>query len=140
MTFTYGPVELFLVGFEGEVHPESFQGLADLTKTGIVSLLDLVVLHKDEAGVVTVTEVADHASEYGFDDIDQDAVGLAGDEDIADMGEELAPGTSAVIVALEQTYLRGLAEQVNTGGGVVLRYERIPAPVVNAVVELDASS
>jgi hypothetical protein len=36
---------------------------------------------------------------------------------------------------LELVYARRLAEQVAQSGGVVLRTERIPAPVVNAVLE-----
>lgn len=136
MSFAYGPVDLYLVGFENEVDRSALQALADLTKTGVVRLIDLVAVEKTEDGDVTVLEIADHIDEYGFEEFDADAVGLTGEEDIAELAESLAPGTSAVIVALEQTYARDLAEKLAAGGGELLRYERIPAPIVNAVMDL----
>lgn len=53
-----------------------------------------------------------------------------------DLAELVPPGTSAVLVALELTYARELAQNLAAGGGFVLKSERIPAPVVNAVLDV----
>lgn len=140
MSFAYGPVELFLVGFEDQVDRGALQALADLTKTGVVRLLDLLAVEKDTDGNVTTTEIADHADEFGFEVPGDDAIGLTGEDDVAELAASLDPGTSAVIVALEQTYARDLADKLAAGGGVVLRHERIPAPVVNALIDLTNES
>ena len=44
-------------------------------------------------------------------------------------------GGSAAVVALELVYARKLASALAASGGVVLSAERIPAPVVNALVD-----
>lgn len=140
MTYNYGPVELFLIGYEDEIDNHALDALAEVIKSGVVTLLDLVILRKDADGTVSVTEGADHATELGLSPLDGETVGLAGDEDIQDLAQDLPPGSSAVIVALEQTYMRDLAYKLHTGGGEVLRYERVPAAVVNEVAELEATS
>lgn len=140
MTYNYGPVELFLIGYQDDIDTHALDTLAEVTKTGVVTLLDLVILRKEADGTVVVTEVADRAAEFGFEPLAEDTVGLAGDEDIQDLAEDVPPGSSAVIVALEQTYMRDLAYKVHSGGGEVLRYERVPANVVNEVADLEATS
>jgi uncharacterized membrane protein len=133
--FTFGPVELYLVGFEGErPSPGVIGALVDLVGQGIVRLLDFVIVAKSEDGEITVTEIDAEAEGYGLVDVEIVAAGIAGDEDIADVSELIPPGTSAALVALELVYARTLAEQVAQSGGVVLRSERIPAPIVNAVL------
>lgn len=134
--FTFGPVELYVVGFEGErPSPGVIGALVDLVGQGIVRLLDFVIIAKSEDGRITVTEIEAEAEAYGFVDVEIVAAGIAGDEDIDEVAELIPPGASAALVALELVYARTLAEQVAQSGGVVLRSERIPAPVVNAVLE-----
>ena len=134
--FAFGPVELYLVGFEGERPSPGVMGaLLDLVGQGIVRLLDFVIVAKDENGAITVTEIEAEAEAYGLVDVEILAAGIAGDEDIDEFALLIPPGSSAALVALELVYARNLAEQVAQSGGVVLRTERIPAPVVNAVLE-----
>lgn len=140
MTYDYGPVELFLIGYEKDIDPHSLDALAEVTRTGVVRVLDLAIIRKESDGSVSVTEVADRAEEFGFDPLSGDTVGLAGEEDIEDMAHDLPAGSSAVLVALELTYLRDLAYKVHSGGGEVLRYERIPAPVVNEIAGLETTA
>jgi uncharacterized membrane protein len=134
--FEFGPVELYLVGFEGErPSPGVISALLDLVGQGIVRLLDFVVVSKSADGEVTVTEIDAEAEAYGLVDVEILAAGIAGDEDIDEFAAHIPAGSSAAIVALELVYARELAAQVASSGGVVLRTERIPAPVVNAVLE-----
>lgn len=134
--FKFGPVELYLVGFEGERPSPGVMGaLLDLVGAGVVRLIDFVIVAKSEDGEITVIEIEAEAEAYGLVDIEIAAVGITGDEDIEELAELIPPGTSAALVALELVYARTLAEQVAKSGGVVLRSERIPAPIVNAVLE-----
>jgi len=134
--FRFGPVELYVVGFEGDrPSPGVFGAMVELIESGVVRLLDFVIVAKSDDGAVTVTEVQDKAQEFGIGEIELFASGLVGDEDIEEVAELVPPGGSAALVALELVYARTLAEQVAQSGGVVLRTERIPAPVVNAVID-----
>ncbi len=137
MALRYGPVELHLVGFEGDrPDPRVIAALVDLLEGGLIHLLDFLIVSKSDDGEVTVTEIEDQTDEYGFGGVELEAVGIAGDEDVAELAELIPPGGSAALVAFELTYLRDLAAKLEDSGGVVLRTERIPAPVVNAILEL----
>jgi uncharacterized membrane protein len=134
--FRYGPVELYLVGFEGErPDPAVVQALVDLLDGGLMRLLDFVIISKSEDGDVEVVEVEDEAELYGLGDVELAEIGIAGEEDIAELAELVPPGGSAALVALEMVYARTLAEKVAASGAVVLSAERIPAPIVNAVLD-----
>lgn len=134
--FRFGPVELYLVGFEGDKpDPGVIRALIELLESGLVRLVDFVIVSKSTDGEVTVTEVEDEAERYGFGDVELVATGLTGEEDINDLAELIPPGGSAALVALELAYARTLAEKLAASGGLVLRTERIPAPIVNAVLD-----
>lgn len=134
--FRYGPVELHLVGFEGErPDPRTLEALAELLEGGLVRLLDFIILKKAEDGTVTVVEIEEAADGSGFD-VEVLSAGIVGDEDIADFASQIDPGTSAALIALELAFARTLAESLAAGGGVVLRSERVPAPIVNALLDL----
>lgn len=136
--FRYGPVDLFLIGFEGErPDPSVMASLVDLLDTGLVRLLDFVIVSKSEDGEVSVIEITDETEEYGFGGIELGAIGITGEEDIEEFADHVAPGSSAAVVALELAFVRGLASDLASTGGVVLRSERIPAPIVNAIADLE---
>jgi uncharacterized membrane protein len=134
--FRYGPVEFYLVGFEGERPDQGVvDALADLVDRGFVRLLDFAIVSKSEDGDVTVVEVEEDDDRFGFVDIELAATGIAGDEDIAEFAELIPPGDSAALVAVELTYQRELASRLAASGGVVLASDRVPAPVVNALMD-----
>lgn len=134
--FTFGPVEFYLVGLEGDrPSPGVIDALGELIDAGTVRLLDFVVISKSDDGEVTVVEIEDQSEEYGFGGIEFGAIGLAGDEDIEEFAAVVEPGASAALVVLELAWAKHLAEKLSASGAQVLSAERIPAPVVNALVD-----
>ena len=126
--FTLGPVEFYLISLADSQPAEAvIDELRDVLTTGTVQLLDLVVISKSDAGDVTVTEIEA--------DVDLGAPGLAGDDDIAEFAAVIEPGTTAALVALELTWAKRIAEKLAAAGSEVIGVERIPAPVVNALLE-----
>ncbi|WP_047520408.1 DUF6325 family protein [Microbacterium sp. ZOR0019] len=135
--FRFGPAEFYLVGFEGErPDPATFRALADLIDSGVVRLLDFVVLSKSASGEVEIVELDDDDGDLGLDDFQPIAAGLAGEEDVEALAAALDPGQSAAVVVLELTFARALAQSLAAAGGQVLRSERVPAPVVNAMMDI----
>ena len=134
--FTFGPVELYLVGMPDERPSDGvLEALRELLDAGMVRLLDFVIISKDADGSLTVTEIEDEVDHYGFGGVELGAIGIAGDEDIAEFAELVAPGSAAAIVAIELLWAKRLAERVAGSGAEVLSMERIPAPVVNGLVD-----
>ena len=134
--FRFGPVELFLVAFEGERPSRGVIGaLTELIESGIVRLLDFVIVSKSENGDVSVIEIEEEIEDYGLGGVELIATGLAGSEDIDEFAQLIPPGDSAALIVLELLYARTLASKLAASGGFVLRSERIPAPIVNAVID-----
>jgi hypothetical protein len=134
--FRYGPVELYLIGFEGERPDPGFTAaLVEQVDSGHLRLLDFLLVSKSDSGELTVVEVEDNAADYGLGDIVLDEIGIAGEEDVEELAELIPAGTSAALIAIELTYQRKLASKLASSGGVVLSTERIPAPIVNAIVD-----
>ncbi|KJQ53197.1 DUF6325 family protein [Microbacterium sp. SA39] len=135
--FRFGPAEFYLVGFEGaRPDPSTFRALTDLIESGVVRLLDFVVVAKSADGVVEVLELEGYDGALGLNDFEPLASGLAGEEDVEELASVIPPGQSAAIVVLELTYARTLAQNLAAAGGQVLRSERVPAPVVNAMMDI----
>ncbi|MBT2485497.1 MULTISPECIES: DUF6325 family protein [unclassified Microbacterium] len=135
--FRFGPAEFYLVGFEGaRPDPATFSALTDLIKSGTVRLLDFVLLSKSAAGEVEILELESEDGAPGLGGFEPIAAGLAGDEDVEALASAVPPGQSAAIVVLELAFARTLAQNLAAAGGQVLRSERVPAPVVNAMMDI----
>lgn len=138
---TFGPVELYLVGMEEQMPAAGvLEALRELLDAGVVRLLDFLIIAKDHDGGVTVTEVEDDFESYGLGGIELAAIGIAGEEDVAELADLIQPGKAAALVALELTWARTLADKVAASGAEVLSVERIPAPIVNGLVDAVTSA
>ncbi|KQR38734.1 DUF6325 family protein [Microbacterium sp. Leaf159] len=135
--FRFGPAEFYLVGFEGDrPDPATFRALTDLISSGVVRLLDFVVLTKSEQGDIEILELDTDGGPLSLGDITPIASGIAGEEDVDALAALVPPGQSAAIVVLELSFARELAQKLAAAGGQVLRSERVPAPVVNAMMDI----
>lgn len=133
--FRFGPAEFYLIGFEGtRPDPATFAALDALLESGVVRLLDFVLLSRADTGAVAVRELDTEGLELShFAPI---AAGIAGEEDIQALASEIPLGESAAIVVLELAFARTLAQNLAAAGGHVLHSERVPAPIVNAMMDM----
>lgn len=133
----YGPVEYMVLAFpgnqfRGEIAPE----LAHLVESGTINLLDLAFIHKDAAGDVTILEVEQEPDEVfqAFETLTAGEGGIISDDDMREIGANLDPDSSALIVVWEDLWAARFASAVLDAGGVVVSLDRIPAAVVEAAV------
>ncbi len=130
----FGPVELVLAAFEGDTPKAGvLEAILDLADAGTVRLLDLVYVTRSEDGVIDWVELDEAGIELG--EIDLAASGLASHEDLEELSGRLPLGTSALLLVVELTWAKHLASRLLEADGYVVDSVRIPAPVVNAVVE-----
>ena len=132
---TMGPVSYTVVAFpgnqfNGEIAPE----VARLVESGIVRILDLVFVGKDEAGDTISLEFDQHDELVAFGELDGEVGGLINMEDLDHVAAGLPAGNSALIIVWEDVWARPLAEAVMASGGVVVDSARIPAPLVEAAM------
>jgi hypothetical protein len=122
-----GPIEYIIVGFpgnkfNGEIAPE----LAKLIESGLVRILDLVVVTKDSAGEVGWFEFDQLDELAPFADLDGEVGGILSQEDIDYVAASLEPGSSVGLLLWEDLWAAPFAAAVRSSGGVLLEGGRIP--------------
>ena len=139
--FDYGPAEFIVAQFDSDrPSPGVVQAILNLVDSGTVRLLDLLFVARHEDGGVDITELEEIGDEIGMAGLSLDASGLAGAEDVDQIAELIEPGTTGAILIIEHLWAKDLASKFFDAGGFVVHSERIPAPVVNAVVAGDYES
>ena len=129
-----GPIEIIVVGFpENEFTGEIAPALADLVESGIVRVVDLVFIAKDDDGNVAAVELneLDDTVSDAYIELVVELDSLIGEEDIEDFGEDLEPGSSIALLVVEHVWARGFADAVANSGGVLLESIRIPREVID---------
>lgn len=138
-THTFGPVEFFVVEFEGSrPDPGVMDAVAELATTGIVRVLDLVIATRAADGALVITEV-DSAVSAELEGIDLAFSGLVAEDDIVELLDGVPDGSGVAIAAFEMLWATTLASRLAAAGGRVRRTERIPAPLINELLAVSAA-
>jgi len=131
------PVDVVIVGFPGN----KFSGriapaLMELVDNSTIRIIDLLFVSKDANGVITTIKAADVDADTGPGYLAINVVqpGALGPEDAEELQEDLAPNSSAMLIAFENIWARKLLEAARDADAVVMDHIRIPSDVVAAVV------
>ncbi|MFF3613006.1 DUF6325 family protein [Streptomyces sp. NPDC002580] len=111
--------------------------LVDLVDRGLIRILDLLFVRKDEDGSVVGMEVADFDGDGALDlaVFEGASSGLLGEDDIEEAGKALEPGNSAGILVYENVWAAPFAAALRRGGAQLVASGRIPVPAVLAALE-----
>ena len=132
-----GPVEILVVAFPGnQFTGEVAPALADLVESGLIRVIDLVFVGKDAAGEVVAMELSELDEGIGaaFGAVVEEPSGLLSDEDIADLGADLEPNSSAALLLFEHVWAIRFRDALVNSGGELVASIRIPKEVVDEVV------
>jgi hypothetical protein len=130
-----GPVEYLVIDFPGgQVSDELAAELAEAVDRQFIRILDLVIVRKDEADDIAAFEFDELGELTAFAEIDAEVGGLIGEDDIAYVGGNLAPGSAAVVLVAEDTWASSLAGALDRSGGVLIEGARIPRDLVDAAL------
>jgi hypothetical protein len=133
-----GPIDYLVVEFPGnKMTGEAFPLLVDLVDRGLVRILDLVFVRKEEDGSVAGLELADFDSDGQLDlaVFEGASSGLLGEDDIQEAGNALQPGSSAGILVYENVWAGPFAAAVRRSGGQLVASGRIPVQAVLAALD-----
>jgi hypothetical protein len=130
-----GPIDYLVVEWPPDRQPtgEALPMLVDLVERGLIRILDLAFVRKEEDG--TVTGLA-------LEDLDLDgnpelqvfagvSSGLLSEHDYVEAGEVLEPGASAALLIYENTWAAPFATALRKSGAQLIANGRIP---VNAII------
>lgn len=141
-TVEMGPIDYILVEWPGrQPNGEVAPHLVDLVERGLIRILDLAFIAKDEDGSVAGIELADlgdGAAELSV--FEGASSGLISDDDLSEAGAALEPGTSAALLVFENTWAAPFAAAVRRSGGELVASGRIPVEAIEAALDAAESN
>ncbi len=131
-----GPIDYVVLEWpERQPTGEALPLLVDLVDRGIVRILDLMFITKDDAGNVAVLDVNELGETFAV--FEGASSGMLGDDDLQDAGGVLEPGTSAAVLVWENRWAAPFAIAVRKSGAQLVASGRIP--VQDLISALDAA-
>lgn len=136
---TIGPVDVATILFEGnQFNGDVAPALAQLHESGTARILDLAFVRRDLDGSASIVEVDDADVGEAFERATGEQFALLNDHDLEDIAVSLEPGSSALVIVWENTWLARFATAVRESRGQVLAQERIPREnVLRAIAALE---
>ena len=130
-----GPIDYIVLEWPGRQPSGQVAPLIlDLVERGIIRILDVAFMAKDEAGNIIAIEVPD-LDDAAFAAFLGASSGLLTDEDLQDAAEALEPGTSAAVLVWENRWAAPVAVAVRRSGGQLVASGRIPVQAIIAALD-----
>lgn len=134
----FGPIDLITVEFKGDhLDGEVIASMADLVADETIRILDLVILHKDTRGHVSVQEFQElsPANLQLLEPLRAEISGLITVNDIRTVSKNLNKNTTAAIMLFENLWVIRLKQDIFDGGGRLVMHERIPTDIVTQAIK-----
>ena len=130
-----GPIDYLVVEWPAGKEPtgEAMPHLVDLVDRGLIRVLDLAFIHKDEDGSVVGLDLK-AIGEGGSPELtvfEGASSGLLGDDDYQEAAAAIEPGCSAAVLMYENTWAAPFASALRRSGAQLVANGRIP---VNALI------
>ena len=137
---TMGPVDYLVVEFPAG--HQSFTGemaaeLLRLSDAGIIRILDLLIIVKNDDGTIDAMEIEDIE---GLDDIRQLETHIAeilAADDVDMLAAAMEPGTVAGVLVWENAWAAPFASAARRAGGQLVATGRIPLQAIAASMEAE---
>ena len=131
-----GPVDVYIIGFPGNnFSGEIVPAILEQVGKGVIRVVDVLFVAKDLEGNVAVLTIEDLGPEgAAFAEVDVVQAGALNEEDADEVAEDIPAGSSALLIAYENTWMQDLVLAFARADAVVIDQIRIPADVVNEVV------
>jgi Family of unknown function (DUF6325) len=130
-----GPVDYIVLEWpgrqpQGDVAPL----IVDLADRGIIRVLDVAFMVKNEDGSVESIELGE-LEDGGFGEFEGASSGLIGQDDLEEAAAALDPGTSAAVLVWENRWAAPVAIALRRSGGQLVASGRLPIQSIVASLE-----
>jgi Family of unknown function (DUF6325) len=130
-----GPIDFIVLEWPREQPSgDAMPLILDLVDRGIIRILDVAFMAKEEDGSVSTLETG--ALDDAFAAFEGAASGLIGEDDLVEAAAALAPGTTAAVMVWENRWAAPVAIALRRSGGQLVASGRIPVQAILA--KLDA--
>jgi hypothetical protein len=131
-----GPIDYVIVGFEGNKFDGSIlRALGDAIESGVIALVDMAFVMRDEDDNVLKLAVSDLGDEYALSFVEQykPAESSIDEDDIAEVADLIEKNCSAGLLVIEQLWAKPLKEAIINANGVLLGEGRIHPDASNEI-------
>jgi len=138
-----GPVDYVVVEFPAgrqNFSGEAAEQLLSLHDSGIIRVMDLVIIGKGDDGTVMVQELGDLEDMGEFARLETELAETLAEEDVLGFGETMEPGSLGAVLVYENLWAAGFASAVRHAGGQLVSQGRIPVQAIIAAIEADESA
>ncbi len=134
-----GPIDYILVEWtDNEPTGEAIPYLMDLVDSGLIRIIDLAFIVKNEDGSVTEMEISDLGGDSeAFSVFEGVSTGVLDENDHAEAAEALETGKAAALLVYENRWAGPFAAAVRRSGGQLVASGRIPIQAL--IASLDAA-
>jgi hypothetical protein len=137
-----GPVDYLVVefppghqNFTGEAASE----LLRLHETGIIRVMDLVIIGKGADGTVVAQEFGNLENLGELGRIEAELAETLAEEDVIKFGAVMSPGSLGAVLVFENLWAAPFGSAVRHAGGQLIANGRIPVQAIIAAIEADAA-
>ncbi|SFT93117.1 DUF6325 family protein [Arthrobacter sp. ov118] len=138
-----GPVDFLIVEFpkgESNFTGEMADELVRLVDAGTVRVIDVLILTKDDDGVVEAMELSDVEELGALQTIEAELAELLAAEDVDKLAAAMDPGSVAGVLVYENLWAAPFASAARRAGGQLIANGRIPIQAIVASIEADENS
>jgi hypothetical protein len=135
-----GPVDYIVVefpagasNFTGEMADE----LLRLVDAGTIRVVDIIILAKDENGVVDAMELSDVGELGKLQKLETELAELLAQEDVEHLAAAMEPGSVAGVLIWENLWAAPFAAAARRSGGQLIANGRIPIQAIIASIEAE---
>jgi hypothetical protein len=136
----FGPVDYLVVEFPAG--QSNFDGamakeLASLVDRGLIRVLDLLVIHKDDDGSIEGVEIDDLDEVDELRGLETQVAEILAEEDVVNLAAAMENGSTAGVLVWENTWAAPFAAAARRAGGQLIATGRIPIQAIAASMEAE---
>ena len=133
-----GPVDYLVIEFpagEQNFTGEAAEELAKLAESGIIRVLDVLILVKNADGSVDAMELDETPAVDAIRAMEADIAEILAAEDVELLAAAMEPGSVAGVVVWENVWAAPFASAARRAGGQLIASGRIPIQAIAASIE-----
>ena len=133
-----GPVDYLVIEFpagEQNFTGEAAQELAKLAESGIIRILDVLILVKNDDGSVEAMELDETPMVDEIRALEADIAEILAADDVEMLAAAMEPGSVAGVLVWENTWAAPFAAAARRAGGQLIANGRIPIQAIAASIE-----
>jgi hypothetical protein len=135
-----GPVDYLIVEFPAGRQDFTGEGAEELIRlhdAGIIRVMDILILVKDEDGSVEAMELSDLPELGELERIEAQLAQTLAEDDVVHLAAAMDPGSAAAAIVYENVWAAPFASAMRRAGGQLIANGRIPIQALIAAVEAD---